>query len=220
MYFYRCIFLLFLRNICRFFLKLTDFCDFRRLNKQKGGYPVKITEDNFIRQMKKGDQSALEFAVKRYGGLIKKISGEILRGYSEDAEECMYETILKIWDHISDFEGTAAAFAGWTAKIARYTALDKLRRIKRLQPTVDIDALPAADMSITDDELFNDFFCELISCLNDGDRELFIRIFWHGESIEEASRRLGKTKGSIYSRISRGRNRIIMSNPQYFKKEN
>lgn len=180
---------------------------------------MKITEDNFIRQMKKGDQSALEFAVKMYGGLLKKISGEILRGYSEDAEECMYETILKIWDHISDFKGTPAAFAGWAAKIARYTALDKLRRIKRLQPTVDIDALPAADMSITDDELFNDFFCELISCLKAEDRELFIRIFWQGESVEEASRRLGKSKGSIYSRISRGRNRIMMCNPQYFRKE-
>ncbi|MGN0666311.1 MAG: sigma-70 family RNA polymerase sigma factor [Huintestinicola sp.] len=181
---------------------------------------MKITEDNFIQQIKKRDQDALEFAVKKYGGLIKKITDQILYDYPEDAEECIYESILKIWDHIGDFVGTVDTFAGWVGKIARFTALDRLRKIKKLQPTTDIDEQSIADRTITGDELFDEFFLELISCLNDYDKDIFIQIFWKGESVEKISSLLGKTKGFLYNRISRGKKKIIHNNPQYFRKEN
>ncbi len=181
---------------------------------------MEANENNFILQMKKRNQAALEFAVKKFGGLIKKITYEILYDYPSDAEECVYDTILKIWEHIGEYNGSAAAFAGWAAKIARYTSLDRLRKIKKLIPAADIDEISVADTNLTGDELFDGFFNELISCLNKEDRELFIRIFWNGDSIDEASKATGKSKGVLYNRISRGKRKIIQNNPQYFRKEN
>ena len=72
--------------------------------------------------------------------------------------------------------------------------------------------------SITDDSEFNAFFTELISCLNDEDKKLFIKIFWQGYSVEETANATGKSKEIIYNRISRGKKKIIKFNSGYFGK--
>ena len=84
----------------------------------------------------------------------------------------------------------------------------------------DIDELNIAYTSgLTGNELFDGFFAELISCLNEDDKALFIRIFWQGESVEEAAGRLGKPKSVLYNHISRGKRKIIRANPGLFRKE-
>ena len=72
---------------------------------------------------------------------------------------------------------------------------------------------------MTGNDLFDSFFAELISCLNEEDRTLFIRIFWQGESIDEAAKYLGMPKSVLYNRISRGKRKIIRNYPGYFRKE-
>lgn len=180
---------------------------------------MKITEKNFLEELKRKNEDALEFVVRTYGGLLKSVIRRILYDYPEDAEECLYDTILKIWEHIDSHDNNKA-FESWAAAIAKYTALDRLRRLKKLEPMADIDTVPVPDVSgATGNTLFDGLFTELISCLNEEDKALFIRIFWQGESISEAAQRLGKSKSVLYNRISRGKKKIIRYNPGYFRKE-
>ncbi|MBR3761099.1 MAG: hypothetical protein IKK47_08965 [Ruminococcus sp.] len=65
--------------------------------------------------------------------------------------------------------------------------------------------------------MVNNFFAELISCLSEEDKIIFTKIFWNGDGIEEVAKKLGKTKNSLYKRISRGKLKIIRHNPEYFK---
>lgn len=180
---------------------------------------MKITTDNFIQQLQRKNEDALEFVVRNYGGLLKAVIHRILYDYPEDAEECLYDAILKIWEHSKSYNGLGS-FESWAAAIAKYAALNRLKQLKRLEPMADIDELSIADPAgLTGNDLFDCFFTELISCLNEEDRALFIRIFWQGESIEEAARRLGKPKSVLYNRISRGKRKIIRFHPGYFRKE-
>ena len=48
---------------------------------------MKITEDNFIHELQRKNEDALEFVVKNYGGLLKAVIHRILYDYPEDAEE-------------------------------------------------------------------------------------------------------------------------------------
>lgn len=74
-------------------------------------------------------------------------------------------------------------------------------------------------MQMTEDALFNEFFMELISCLKEEEKWIFIRIFWEGASVSETAAALGRKKSVLYNRISRGKKKIIASNPGFFRKE-
>lgn len=179
---------------------------------------MKITEDNFLQELQRRNEDALEFVVRNYGGLLKAVIHRILYDHPEDAEECLYDVILRIWEHIGSYNGKGK-FESWAAAIAKYAALDYLRRSKRLT-MLNIDEMPIADTSgLTGNDLFDNFFTELISCLNEEDRKLFIQIFWQGESVDEAAKRLGKSTSVLYNRISRGKRKIIKYHPGYFRKE-
>lgn len=178
-----------------------------------------ITEENFIYELQRKNEDALEFVVKNYGGLLKAVIHRILYDYPQDAEECLYDAILKIWEHSDSYSGRGT-FGSWAAAIAKYAALNRLKVLKRLAPMADIDELPIADHAgLTGNDLFDGIFTELISCLNEDDKALFIRIFWQGERVDEAAKRLGKPKSVLYNRISRGKRKIIKLNPGYFRKE-
>ncbi len=178
---------------------------------------MNITEKNFLKELQRKNEDALEFVVKNYGGLLKAVIRRILYDYPEDAEECLYDSVLKIWKHIDSYN-KQNKFENWICAIAKYTALDRLRTIKRLEPMEDIDLLSILDKSaFTGNESFNEFFAELISCLKDEDRMIFVKIFWNGESIDNVAIQLGKSQNSLYKRISRGKQKIIKHNPDYFK---
>lgn len=181
---------------------------------------MKITEKNFLKHLRRKEEDALEFVIRTYGGIMKSVIRRILYAYPEDAEECLYDSFLKIWEHIECYDETKSTFANWAAGIAKYTALDRLRKLTRLEPAADIDQMQLeSDTPITDHALFNEFFMELIACLNEEDKRLFIRIFWEGASVSEVSEALGKKKTVLYNRISRGKKKIIASNPGFFRKE-
>lgn len=181
---------------------------------------MKITENNFVKHLKRKEEDALAFVIRNYGGLMRSVIHRILYAYPEDAEECLYDCFLKIWKHIESFDETRSTFANWSAGIAKYAALDRLRKLTKVQPAEDIDQMQlAADTPVTDNALFNEFFLELIACLNEEDKRLFIRLFWQGETIDEAAAALGKQKSYLYNRISRGKKKIIANNPGYFRKE-
>lgn len=178
---------------------------------------MKITKENFLQELQRKNEDALEFVVKNYGGLLKAVIHRILYNYPEDAEECLYDSVLKIWKHINSYN-KQYKFENWIAAIAKYAALDRLRIIKRLEPMEDIDVLPISDETVfTGNESFDNFFAELISCLKEEDKMIFLKIFWNGESIGNVSMQLGKSQNFLYKRISRGKQKIIKHNPGYFK---
>lgn len=178
---------------------------------------MKITEKNYIQELQRKNEDALEFVVKNYGGLLKAVINRILYNFHEDAEECLYDVILKIWNNIDSYN-ESKKFESWIAAIAQYSALNRLRVLKRLEPLADIAELPIADKNdLTGNESFDNFFSELISCLSEEDKIIFTKIFWYGDSIEETAKELGKTRNTLYKRISRGKQKIIRHNPEYFK---
>lgn len=177
---------------------------------------MEIKDNNFINELKKKNEKALEYVVYNYGGAMKAAIRRILYSYPEDAEECLYDSILKIWENINYFDPDKSSFSNWVCAVAKYSALDRLRKLARIEPLSDIDNIQIADKN-TDNDLFNEFFSELISCLSDEDKNLFIRLFWHGETYDEISRKLNRDKKTLFNHVSRGRKKIIQNHPTLFK---
>lgn len=55
---------------------------------------------------------------------------------------------------------------------------------------------------------------KILSCLNEADRALFLKLFYEEKDISEVSRETGLRKETIYNRVSRGKRKIRNWNEQ------
>ena len=178
-----------------------------------------INENNFILQLKKHNEKALEYVISKYGGLLKSVISKRLYLYPEDVEECLYDTFMKIWQNIDCYDENKTSFKSWATAIAAYRAIDRLRVIRKADIITGIDDEVFENcMAISEDEVFNEAYGEFLECLDKNDRELFTKLFIEGLSVSEVSQNTGTEKSVIYNRVSRGRKKIKKSYPLLFSR--
>ncbi|MBP5192057.1 MAG: sigma-70 family RNA polymerase sigma factor [Eubacterium sp.] len=181
-----------------------------------------ISEKNFIDELKKHNEDALEFVIKRYGNLLKAEIRKTLYSYPDEQEDCLYDVFMKIWEHIDSFDETRSSFPNWAVALSRYRAIDYLRKHAN-KNEVSLDGLlENGDEVLTEVEdkssdfveemekesEFQDELNKLLSSLSPADRELFIKYYIDEISMEELAESTGKSKDYIYNRLSRGRKKI------------
>lgn len=167
---------------------------------------MEIHEENFIPLLQKHNPDALVYAMQTYGGLVKSI---VTRYAPEEAEECMDDVFLAVWEHIGQFQPQRNTFKNWIAAIAKYKSIDVLRK-KRLPTTVlqeDTALSESAEDAVLRREVAADF-SELLSCLAPADRELFLAIYIREETPNAVAKRLGIRTSALYNRLSRGRRKL------------
>lgn len=95
---------------------------------------MKINKDNFLAQLRKRNEKALEFVLEEYGGLLMAVIRRHLSCLPGLQEECMNDVLFKIWKHIGQFDENRSSFKNWAAGIARYQSIDYLRKyVKELE---------------------------------------------------------------------------------------
>ncbi|WBL15471.1 sigma-70 family RNA polymerase sigma factor [Sutcliffiella sp. NC1] len=92
---------------------------------------MKITAENVVQQIKLKNEEALTFLISSYGGLLKAIVRKYLHGNQQDIEECLSDVIVSIWYHIESYDASKNEFKQWIAAIAKYRALDYVRKGER-----------------------------------------------------------------------------------------
>ena len=130
----------------------------------------------------------------------------------EQQGECFDDVLLKIWEHISDFDESRNSFKNWAAAIAKYRAIDYLRQYRKEPVTVDIeDTVIAREdrmlAGVIEKEISKETE-QMLSCLKPADRELFWRLYVEEQEMEQVTRETGLKKEVIYNRLSRGRQKI------------
>ncbi len=179
-------------------------------------YKPKITDKNYIQRLREKDERALEYVIERYGGLLYSILRKKLVLIPDKVDECFDDVMLKVWEHTEDYDEGKCEFKGWLAAIARYQAIDYLRKAKR-------EELGQASQSLEDmqiepgfddyryrciEEAIDDEAEQLLSCLEPADQEIFRRLYLEGDSIDEISRDLNLSKSQVYNHTSRGKKKI------------
>lgn len=104
---------------------------------------MEITENNVVQQIQYKNEQAIPFIINEYGGLLTAIIKRHLNYHQQDYEECLEDVLLSIWDHIHSFDAEKNSFKHWIAAIAKYKAIDYLRKQIILQnrqfPVADIN---------------------------------------------------------------------------------
>ena len=173
---------------------------------------MKIGENNYIQQLRLHNEDALVYVVESYGGLLKSVISKHLFSMPDKAEECLNDVLLNIWEHIGSFDEQKNSFKNWAAAIARYRAIDYLRKYCQKMQQIDIEEVEIAkEDAVLEGLMEQEAFKELkglLKCLNEKDRSLFWKLYVEEKSMEDISRETGMDKTVIYNRISRGKRRI------------
>jgi RNA polymerase sigma-70 factor (ECF subfamily) len=91
---------------------------------------LEMEELRAVRDLRAGDETAMAWFMDRHGALVWRICRAILSS-DADAEEAWQDTYLKLWLKIGKWNPDRGSLAAWLARIARHSAIDAHRRLKR-----------------------------------------------------------------------------------------
>ncbi len=162
----------------------------------------------------KRDENAIAETDRQYGKYCRTVAERIL--YSEtDAEECVNDTYLRLWNTIPPtLPDSLRAYAG---RITRNLALDRYRKstaAKRGEPLLALDELAECltdgqtpEQAAENAEL-SASLNRFVKALPQRERVLFVRRYFHLVSIEEMAKELLMTQSNVKVSLHRIRNKL------------
>lgn len=157
-----------------------------------------------ISKMKNGDIDALSELIDIYSNLVFKVSYDVLQN-RELSNECVNETFFKVWLNIKLFNNDEKSFKNWICTIAKYTAIDILRKEKKHDNNLCIDDI-LVDLVSENSDVDNKIIVkELVDELDEVDKDIFIRKFYKDEKTSVIAKDLGMSENAVYLRISRAK---------------
>ncbi len=171
-----------------------------------------INEKNFIKQLKCGNEKAINYVIDEYSWVLKTVIARNMSTLPEFKEECMNDCLLAIWNNINTYDEKRASFKSWIAGIAKHKCISYKRKYLKELNNVNIDDLDLiaeknVEQGIIDEEMRNEVY-ELLSCLSDEDKIIFSKFYFEDADVAGISKQLNISKDMIYNRLSRGRKKI------------
>lgn len=183
-----------------------------------------MEDDKIIELYFKRDETAIRETQSKYGRYCYAIAKNIL-GEHFDAEECVNDTYLELWDTIPP--NRPQIFSSYIAMIARRRALDRYRynnaqKRERNRATISLTELEGCISylnclydEIEDAELAN-MITEFLYTLPEKECNVFLRRYWYFDSIEDICQRFGYGQSKVKMMLKRTRDKLA----KYLEKEN
>lgn len=172
---------------------------------------MKINEENFIIQLRKRNEKALDYVIDTYGWIIKSIVKKHLYNLQSVQDECINDVLIGIWNNIDTFDENKSEFKNWVAGIAKFKSIDYKRKYLKGLEYENIDDLNISVSESTYEILENELSLEveeMLNCLNEKDRDLFYKLYVEEIEVNKISEETGMKRDTIYNRVSRAKKKI------------
>lgn len=123
------------------------------------------------------------------------------------ADELVQEVMIAVWNKAARYDASKAGAATWIFAIARNKRIDLLRKLKRQEPTVDVDEIwPLIDEGPGPEELLGQSGIERrvrssLMDLPESQRQVLVMAYMEGKSHSEIAEDLALPLGTVKSRI-------------------
>ena len=105
----------------------------------------------YIDSILNGDANAFAVLVDRYKDLVYTLALRMMK-HREEAEEVAQDTFIKVYKSLDKFKGESK-FSTWIYRVAYNTCLDRLKKNKRQQYTVEINEYTEHQVKTLDNAL-------------------------------------------------------------------
>jgi RNA polymerase sigma-70 factor (ECF subfamily) len=170
--------------------------------------PSQIADDDLLRAVSRGDESALAALYDRYRLILFGLILRILHDRQE-AEDVLQEAFLQVWRRAKDFDPARGRTFTWLVTIARSRALDRLRSLGSRSRFVEADEQVANDEVIdTAYDLVKaeqgEIVRQALGQLPDEQRRTLLLAYFEGLTQAEIAERLGDPLGTVKTRMRSG----------------
>jgi RNA polymerase sigma-70 factor (ECF subfamily) len=172
-----------------------------------------------------GDDTAWAHLVEEYRGLVYSIC-YLFCGSTQDAEDLVQDTFLKIWMNLASYDPSRGELKGWIATVTRNQRVDRFRRSGQERRTDSMDSVAAIgrwdqpegmplaqripdtrptphDVAVTRE--VTGIVTRAVDKISPEMREVVTMRFVHGFDNQEIAHRLRIPEGTVKSRTNRGR---------------
>jgi RNA polymerase sigma factor (sigma-70 family) len=153
------------------------------------------------------DEAAFAALVQRHGQMVLSVCRNLLQDF-HDAEDAFQATFLVLALKAKNIRKRASV-GSWLYGVAcRIAARARSRAGRRREHSQELIDMAAPESSQEVDAELRKVLCEEIDRLPEAFREAIVLCHFEGQTLEEAARQLGRPKGTVASRLVRGRERL------------
>ena len=191
---------------------MTDKNSDRKENAKKN-LPEQLSEAEIITLLENRDEGAVAALQARFGSRCRAVSFGIL-GSEEDAEECVNDVLLKVWNSIPPVRPDS--LAAYVDTIAKNTAIDRYRaqrstaRIppEKSEPIEKAECIGVRDVDPTDKETVAALIAGYLRSVTPEKRKLFVARYHYCMTEAEIAKKTGNPKGTVSAALSRMRKEL------------
>lgn len=173
-----------------------------------------MTDRQIISMLQARTEQVLAVLAQKFGTRLFATARNILSN-RQDAEECVNDTYLAVWNAVPPKEPDP--LAGFVYKTGRFIALKRLRDDTALKRNhsydLSLDELSGCipdhslDEKLTTRELGR-AIDRFLDTLSRDSRIMFLRRYWFGDGVQEIARTLGYSENTVSVRLSRTRAKL------------
>ena len=188
-----------------------------RTRKAYKGLDGETMEDSRIVDMYwERDEAALKETATKYGRYLNSISFGILHD-AEDAKECVNDTYNDAWESMPPHR--PLLLSTFLGKITRRISIDLLRKKhadkrgggEMALALDELDECVQGSGNVEDEIVRRELvkkISELLQCLPETERKVFMRRYWYIDSVAEIAERFGFSESKVKSMLFRTRNKL------------
>ena len=159
------------------------------------------------------DEQAIVQTAIRYGKLCQQVALNIV-GNRSDAEECVNDTYLRLWNRIPPER--PLSLGSFISRITINIAIDRYRSThskgfnRELQVTLEelAEVLPDEPMSDPHADALKDLIHAFLRTLEETDRRLFLGRYWYAFPIKKLASAWGMTPNAVSLRLYKTRAKL------------
>ena len=174
--------------------------------KSKGGDRMK--ESEIVRRLRARAPDAIEHLLRHLGPLMRYIIAPILPDAGE-AEECLSEAAMRVWEKIDRYDPEKSAFTTWLTALTRNLAVDRARRkkpVEEIPEDIPSDAPTPEERVLRMEEA--EALRRALGMLGRRDAELVYRKYYYMQTMAQIASELGMTERAVEGRLYRIRTKL------------
>lgn len=165
---------------------------------------VSQLEKHIVSLLQEGDKRAIPIIYENYSGSLFGVINKIIKD-EEMAQDVLQETFIKVWRYSKKYDPSKAKLFTWLYRIARNTAIDKLRshnlKFEKEIQISDSNVYKISTLGLNQDTID---LQKHVATLDLKYQTVIKALFFEGMTQQEASEELDIPLGTIKSRLKIG----------------
>ena len=165
---------------------------------------VSKLEQHIVSLLEEGDKRAISLIYENYSGSLLGVITKITKDNAL-AQDALQESFIKIWKNAKKYDSNKAKLFTWLYRIARNTAIDKLRS-HNIKFTKEVQIADSNVYKLSTSSLNQDTIDlkKHVASLESKYQIVLKALFFEGMTQQEASEELNIPLGTIKSRLKIG----------------